>query len=100
MTIKDYVNIWKKPAYIFCNGFTNKCMFFIPICDYDDVVINPEFNAFSYSQIIKDDKVVCDIKDLVHEYFLNGSDKIFIIPIKFDDNSLPEENVIYPDENS
>lgn len=100
MTVKDYVNIWKKPAYIFCNGFTDKCMFFIPICDYDDVVINPEFNAFSYSQIIKDGKVICDIKDLVHKFFLNGNDKVFIVPIEFNDDSLPEENVIYPDENS
>ena len=77
MTVKDYVNIWKNPAYVFCNGFTGKCMFFIPICEYDDV-----------------------IKDLVHKYFLTGSDKIFIVPIEFDDNSLPEENVIYPDEKS
>lgn len=100
MTVKDYVNIWKKPAYIFCNGFTGKCMFFIPICEYDEVVINPDFNAFSYSQIIKDGKVVCDIKDLIPKYFLLGSDKLFIIPIEFDDNSLPEENVVYPDENS
>lgn len=100
MTVKEYVNIWKKPAYIFCNGFTGKCMFFIPICEYDDVVINPDFNAFSYSQIIKDGKVVCDIKDLIPKYFLLGSDKLFIVPIEFDDNSLPEENVVYPDENS
>jgi hypothetical protein len=100
MTVKDYVNIWKKPAYIFSNGFTSKCMFFIPICEYDEVVINPDFNAFSYSQIIKDGKVVCDIKDLIHKYFLLGSDKLFIVPIEFDDNSLPEENVVYPDENS
>lgn len=100
MTVKDYVNIWKNPAYVFCNGFTGKCMFFIPICEYDDVIINPEFNAFSYSQIVKDGKVICDIKDLVHKYFLTGSDKIFIVPIEFDDNSLPEENVIYPDEKS
>ena len=47
MTVKDYVNIWKNPAYVFCNGFTGKCMFFIPICEYDDVIINPKFNAFS-----------------------------------------------------
>lgn len=100
MTVKDYVNIWKNPAYVFCNGFTGKCMFFIPICEYDDVVINPEFNAFSYSQIVKDGEVICDIKDLVHKYFLTGSDKIFVVPIEFDDNSLPEENVIYPDEKS
>lgn len=100
MTVKDYVNIWKKPAYIFCNGFTGKCMFFIPICEYDDVVINPDFNAFSYSQIIKDGKVVCDIKDLIPKYFLLGSDKLFIVPIEFNDKSLPEENVVYPDENS
>lgn len=100
MTVKDYVNIWKRPAYIFCNGFTGKCMFFIPICEYDEVVINPDFNAFSYSQIIKDGKVVCDIKDLIPKYFLLGSDKLFIVPIEFDDNSLPEENVVYPDENS
>ena len=100
MTVKDYVNIWKNPAYIFCNGFTGKCMFFIPICEYDDVIINPEINAFSYSQIVKDGEVICDIKDLVHKYFLTGSDKIFIVPIEFDDNSLPEENVIYPDEKS
>lgn len=100
MTVKDYVNIWKKPAYIFCNGFTGKCMFFIPICEYDDVVINPDFNAFSYSQVIKDGKVVCDIRDLIPKYFLLGSDKLFIVPIEFDDNSLPEENVVYPDENS
>ena len=100
MTVKDYVNIWKKPAYVFCNGFTSKCMFFIPICEYDEVVINPDFNAFSYSQIIKVGKVICDIKDLIHKYFLLGSDKLFIVPIEFDDNSLPEENVIYPDENS
>lgn len=72
-----------------------KCMFF-----YFDVIINPEFNAFSYSQIVKDGEVICDIKDLVHKYFLTGSDKIFIVPIEFDDNSLPEENVIYPDEKS
>ena len=100
MTVKDYVNIWKKPAYIFCNGFTGKCMFFIPICEYDEVVINPDFNAFSYSQIIKNGEVICDIKDLIPKYFLLGSDKLFIIPIEFDDNSLPEENVVYPDENS
>jgi hypothetical protein len=75
-------------------------MFFIPICEYDEVVINPDFNAFSYSQIIKDGKVICDIKDLIPKYFLLGSDKLFIVPIEFDDNSLPEENVVYPDENS
>ena len=37
---------------------------------------------------------------LDYGFFLLGSDKLFIVPIEFDDNSLPEENVVYPDENS
>lgn len=99
-TLQEWVDMFNKPAYIFHNGFKDKYMYFIPICEYDDITVNPTFNAFSYTQIKKDEQVICDIKNLINERFLNGNEYIFVIPIEFDDDSLPEENIIYPSENS
>lgn len=99
-TLQEWVNFFDTEAYIFNNGFTGKSQFFIPICEHTEVVIDPSFDVFSYSKILNNGNVVCDIKDLIKAPFLTGSDKIFVVPIEFDNDSLPEENIIYPDEKS
>lgn len=100
MELKDFVNIIKRPAYQFINGFDGSIMYFIPICEYDTVEIDPKFDAFSYSRIIKDGEEVCHLKDLIQKRLLEGDPHLFIVPIKFGVYNAPEENIIYPDENS
>lgn len=99
-TLQEWVNFFNTKAYIFNNGFTGKSQFFIPICEHTEVVIDPSFDVFSYSKVINNGEIVCDIKDLIKAPFLTGNDKIFIVPIEFDDDSLPEENVIEPVKKS
>ncbi len=100
MTVYEYVDRLERPAFIFHNGFTNTYMYFIPICDYDDVIINPNFDAFSYTQVVKDGEVICDLMDLIKKPFLMGDEHIFIVPERFNDFDLPEENIIYPKKKS
>ena len=98
--LQKWVDLFGKPAYIFTNGLTKKSMYFIPICDYDSVEINPDFDAYSYSQVVKDGKVICDLLDLIHKPILCGDPHIIIVPIEFNDPEVPEENIIEPVKKS
>ena len=99
-TIQEWVDLFETPAYIFCNGFTNKYMYFIPICEHTDVVVNPDFDAFSFTQVKNGDEVVCDLQNLIHKSILMGDEHIFFVPLEFNDADVPEENVIYPVKKS
>lgn len=99
-TLQEWVDFFNAPAYIFNNGFTSKTMFFIPICDYDTVEVDPAFDVFSFSTVKKNDEVICNLQSLIHHPFLLGDEHIFIVPIEFDESNIPEENIIYPSENS
>lgn len=95
-----WIETFKRDAYLFCNGLTNRYMYFIPICDYDEVAINPDFDAFSFSQIIKDGEVICDLRELIHKPLLCSDKHLIIIPIEFNDTNVPDETCIKYDEIS
>lgn len=92
MTVKDYVDLFKKPAYLFKNNFIKKWMYFIPLCDYDEVVKDSGFKESEYGIIRKDGKDIVKIRDLIKKPFLTGDPNILIIPIYF--NEEPEEKLI------
>lgn len=100
MTVKDYCNIWNEPAYIFYNYNKQRHMYFIPICEYDSVEIEPTFDVYSYCNIVKDGEVVCSLKNVINASFIDGDAHFFIVPIEFDKKHIPEENIVYPDEDS
>lgn len=100
MKVEDFVNTIGNPAYQFINGFDGSIMYFIPICEYDSVEVDPAFDAFSYSKIVKDGEVICHLKDLIQVRLLEGDKHIFIVPKKFSIYNAPEENIIYPSEKS
>ena len=90
-TIKDYVNFYEKPAYLFKNNFNNKYQYFIPLIDNCQVIIDDSFNEL-YNAIVVENKIVLHLKNLLNTTFLSSDDRLFIVPLYFDEK--PEEEVI------
>lgn len=94
-TVKDYVDLFKKPAYLFKNNFGNirKWMYFIPLCDYDEVVEDASLKQpGTFGIIKKDGKDVVKIRDLIRKPFLASDPNIFIVPLYFEKE--PETKII------
>lgn len=116
MTLEDYVKLFKKPAYLFKNGFTGKYQYFIPFCDYDYVVEDEDFDQSFPTVVIHNGKIICSIQKLMRKAFLEGDEHLFIVPVTFDkepvqkkidvDESFSgkfetdEESITQDDENS
>ena len=87
-TLKDYVTFFKKPAYLYKNGYTNKWQYFIPRIDYDEIIIDNEFNQDTPTVLIKNQKIICSIKQLMGKDFLTGDANIFVVPIQYEHRPL------------
>lgn len=95
MEIKDFVNFYQKPAYLFKNEFNHKYQYFIPLIDDCQVIIDTTFNN-NYNCILQNSKTVLHLRELRDTKFLTGDSRIVIIPIYFDEE--PEEDVIKVEE--
>lgn len=91
-TVQDYVNMFSTSAYLFKNGMNKKWMYFIPICEYDSVL--PDENLkIEHGIVMNKGQEVVRIRDLIRKYFLNGDDKIFLIPLYFD--TEPKQKIVF-----
>lgn len=83
-TLKDYVSLFKTSAYLFKNGYDNKWQYFIPLIDYDDIIIDDNFDQDTPTVIVSNKRIVASIQKLMGKNFLSGDDTIFIVPIQYD----------------
>lgn len=91
MEVKDYVNFYQKPAYLFKNDFNDKYQYFIPLIEDCQVIIDTTFND-CYNCILKDSKTVLHLRELRDTKFLSGDERIIIIPMYFDEK--PETEIV------
>lgn len=94
-TVKDYVMMFNKPAYLFKNNFggVKKWMYFIPLCDYDEVVEDSSLKQpGTFGIVKKDGKEIVRMRDLIRKPFITGDPDIFIVPLYFSEE--PETKII------
>ena len=87
-SLKEYVNFFKTSAYLFKNNFYHKWQYFIPLADYDEIILDEEFDQETPTVIVKDSQVVTSIKKLIGKPFLMGDPNIFIVPLMYDERPL------------
>lgn len=95
-TVEEYVNFFNREAYIFRNLFNGKYLYYIPLCEYTHIK-QDEYDKISY-YIIENGDDSFDIRSLAQTNIniLNGSNKLFVIPISFEE--LPENFIVYPNK--
>lgn len=86
--VEEFCKVLGKKAYLFYNHFIDKYMYFIPLCDYDEVGSDEEFDSDTYSRILYKGKEVLHIKDLITSSLLTGDPRVLIVPEYFDFEDL------------
>lgn len=84
MSVLDFVKKFKSKAYLFRNNLIRKWQYFIPICEYDDIIVDNEFDQDLPTVVIGNKKIICSIKQLIGKSFIEGDPHIFIVPVMFD----------------
>ena len=85
MTVTEYVKKFNSKAFLFKNNLTHKWQYFIPLCEYDEVIIDNAFDQDTPTVLVGGGKIICSIKQLIGRSFLEGDEHIFIVPNTFEE---------------
>lgn len=88
MLVKDIAQALRKTAYMFFNKFNNKYMYFIPLCEYDTVLTDENFDEYSYIGVSLDGQEKFNIKNMMMTEFLTGDSNVLVVPEYFDFDDL------------